>query len=160
MATPRPRGRGMGRNSPTRPENIESTMRHIKALELRKAGLSFDRIAQELGYASAGAAHNAVRICLERSVQEPAKEVRQMEVARLDDMLLSIWPEVRKGHLGAQDRALKIMERRAKLLGLDAPTKIDFDDAPMPVVVNVQVVDASKPLEPQDQPQLPQDGQP
>jgi hypothetical protein len=36
------------------------------------------------------------------------------------------------------------MERRAKLLGLDAPTKIDFDDAPMPVQINVNVVDASK----------------
>jgi len=143
MATPNPRGRGTGGRSKTKPDAIRITERHVKALELRKAGLTFASIAIKLGYANPAAAANAVKCHLEKMIEEPAKEVRQMELARLDDMLLSIWGEVRKGHLGAIDRALKIQERRAKLLGLDAPTKIDFDDAPMPVQVNVCVVDAS-----------------
>lgn len=138
------RNGGGYKNEPTRPENIAITQKHLKAMELRKAGLSFDQIAKQLGYKNSSCAHYAVRACLKKIIQEPAKEIRDMEVARLDDMLLSIWGEVRKGHLGAHDRALKIMERRAKLLGLDAPTKIDFDDAPMPVQINVNVVDASK----------------
>ena len=135
---------GGNNNEPSRPENIKIKQKHLKALELRKAGLSFSAIATQLGYSNASCAQWAIRACLKAIVQEPAREVRDMEVARLDDMLLSIWGEVRKGHLGAHDRALKIMERRAKLLGLDAPTKIDFDDAPMPVQINVNVVDASR----------------
>ena len=135
------------KNEPTRPENIAIKQKHLKAMELRKAGLSFAAIAAKLGYANPSCAQFAVRSCLKSIIEEPAREVRDMEVARLDDMLLSIWGEVRKGHLGAHDRALKIMERRAKLLGLDAPTKIDLDDAPMPVQINVNVVDASRKVE-------------
>lgn len=40
-------------------------------------------------------------------------------------LLAAIWKEaVEGGDLKAVDRILKIMERRAKLLGLDAPTKV------------------------------------
>jgi hypothetical protein len=56
-------------------------------------------------------------------VQEPAEELRTMEVARLDQMLLGLWPKAIKGDTWAVDRVLKIMERRAALLGLDAPVK-------------------------------------
>ena len=58
--------------------------------------------------------------------------------------MLGVWKQAKDGHLGAIDRVLKIQERRAKLLGLDAPSKVSIEDAPMPVMVNVQVVDASK----------------
>lgn len=54
----------------------------------------------------------------------PAEEVRTLEVARLDAMLLALWPQVKQGNQGAIEKALKVEERRAKLLGLDAPAKI------------------------------------
>ena len=44
---------------------------------------------------------------------------------RLDGLLLALAGPIKAGHLGAIDRALHIMERRARLLGLDAPTKTD-----------------------------------
>jgi hypothetical protein len=44
-------------------------------------------------------------------------------------MLLALWPQVLKGNQGAIDRALRVMERRAKLLGLDAPTRQEVTGA-------------------------------
>lgn len=44
-----------------------------------------------------------------------------MEVERLDALLLGIWANARSGIPEYVDRALKIIARRAALLGLDAP---------------------------------------
>jgi hypothetical protein len=49
--------------------------------------------------------------------------VRELELTRLDAMLLPLWRRVQAGEEKAIDRALRIMERRARLLGLDAPTR-------------------------------------
>ena len=48
-----------------------------------------------------------------------------LELARLDVAQRAIWKKVVKGDLAAIDRLLKIMQRRAKLIGLDAPVKLD-----------------------------------
>ena len=96
----------------------------LKALELRKAGISYARIAETLGYKDGSGAWRAVKAALKKTLQEPSDELRMLEIERLDAMLAAIWGSVKQGQYGAQDRALKIMERRAKLLGLDAPTKI------------------------------------
>lgn len=97
----------------------------LKALELRKAGIPYQRIAESLGYKDASGAWRAVKAALKKTLQEPADELRQIEIERLDAMLSSIWASVKQGQYGAIDRAIKIMERKAKLLGMDAPTKTD-----------------------------------
>jgi hypothetical protein len=56
-------------------------------------------------------------------VREPAEEVLRIELARLDEMHAGCWEAARSGDVQALDRALKIQDRRAKYLGLDAPTK-------------------------------------
>lgn len=108
--------------------------RQRQALELRKAGLSYDLIARRLKYRSRSGAHKAVQTALKKTLREPADELRQLELERLDAMLLGLWPQAQRGNQGAVDRVLKIMERRAKLLGLD-----DFpgstEDKPMIVKI-------------------------
>jgi hypothetical protein len=99
---------------------IDAQANKLKALELRKAGKSYDEIAKELGYRSKSGAHNAVMSALKKTLQEPANELRKLEVERLDAMLADLWESKKEN----TDRILRIMERRAKLLGLDAPTKI------------------------------------
>ena len=47
------------------------------------------------------------------------------EIARLDGMLEKLWPKARRGEVSAVDRVLKIGERRAKLLGIEAPVRIE-----------------------------------
>ena len=63
---------------------------------------------------------------LKQTLQEPADELRKLELERLDKLLLGVWPQAVRGNQGSVDRALRIMERRAKLLGLDAPVKSEW----------------------------------
>lgn len=116
---------------------VTARERELRALELRKAGLTYLQIAQQLGITEQGA-HKAVMRTLKRlneRIMEQAAEVRRLELERLDAMLLSLWPQARKGNLGAIDRVLRIMQRRADLLGLDAPKGIDVTTGGEPLHV-------------------------
>ena len=104
---------------------IDVAERRRKALELRKAGVGFQEIADQLGYKDASGAYRAIRAALRAIIKEPAEEVLALELARLDAMLAGIWLDARKGNVLKIDRALKIMARRADLLGLDAPKRFE-----------------------------------
>lgn len=54
-----------------------------------------------------------------------AADLRELEAVRLDKLTFIAYRQAAAGDLAAMDRVLRIMERRAKLLGLDAPTRID-----------------------------------
>lgn len=115
-----------GRNGASRPRNIRARELEAQALELRKAGATYQQIADRLGVALSST-QRAVARALERMVVEPATDVRILEVARLDQLLLGLWGAAVKGDTAAVDRALRIMERRASLLGLDAPKVMKVD---------------------------------
>jgi len=100
---------------------IEVTERQRQAVELRKAGAGFEEIARQLGYKDASGAYRAVKAALLKTIQQPSDELRALEAARLDAMLLGIYADARKGNVSKIDRVLKIMARRADLFGLDAP---------------------------------------
>lgn len=89
-----------------------------KALELRRAGWSFDDIAEEVGYANKGSAHRAVKQGIAAITREAASELIELELSRLDDLLAGLYENARNGDLFAVDRALKIADQRAKFLGL------------------------------------------
>lgn len=113
----------------TSKRRIVGLERQLRALELRKAGYSYRAIAEELGI-SVSAAYRATTRALKRlneKTQEEAEVVRRLELERLDDLLLAMWPKAQNGDQGAVDRILRIMERRARLLGLDAPLKEETD---------------------------------
>jgi hypothetical protein len=105
-------------------QQIKAVDKHAQALKMRQAGASYDDIARVLGYKSASGAYHAIKAGLKKTLQEPAEELRFLELSRLDEALKAIWPDVRKGSLFAIDRFLKISERRSRLLGLDAKTEI------------------------------------
>ncbi|MBD8219671.1 hypothetical protein IFU40_13615 [Microbacterium sp. CFBP 13617] len=89
-----------------------------KALDLRRAGWSFEDIAAEVGYANKGSAHRAVKQGIAAITRESATELIELELSRLDDLLAGLYEQARNGDLFAVDRALKIMDQRAKFLGL------------------------------------------
>lgn len=89
-----------------------------KALDLRRAGWSFDDIAVEVGYANRGSAHRAVKQGIAAITRESATELIELELSRLDDLLAGLYEQARNGDLFAVDRALKIADQRAKFLGL------------------------------------------
>lgn len=97
--------------------------REARVLHLRKAALTFDQIADQLGYADASGAKRAYDRAMQATIQQPADELRVLEDERLDTLLRAVWPSAISGKGWAVQRALQIMERRAKLLGLDAPSR-------------------------------------
>lgn len=106
---------------------LRTGQRRARALQMRLDGYTFLEIGQDLGI-STSAAHKHVQKGLEnlaRDSEEKAQMLIMMECARLDRLHRANWGAAISGDdLPAVDRILKVMERRAKLLGLDAPNKI------------------------------------
>jgi hypothetical protein len=116
------------------PKTIDESKRIIKALELRATGMTYQQIADHPypdgpgGTMYGGDRHNCRRAIVteyERTISEPADVVRQMEVQRLDMMLMGLVSKgLFKGNVPVVNAGLTLMARRAKLIGLDAPTEI------------------------------------
>jgi hypothetical protein len=90
-------------------------------MKLRLEGLSHKEIGARLGVSE----QRAWRICDEELKRlnllrtEAAEQVQRLELDRLDTLLQAVWKDARKGDFRSIDRVLRIMERRASLLGLD-----------------------------------------
>lgn len=112
--------------STTSTRKLTAAERRTKAVRLRISGASYQQIGDQLGVTDS-AAHKLVKQAMEakaRDTAAAAEELRHLEDLKLDAMELAITRQVAAGNLGAVDRQLRIMDRRAKLWGLDAPTKI------------------------------------
>lgn len=112
------------KQKPAHFKDAAAAQRALQALELRKAGASYEAIARACGYSSRSGAYQAIQRELRRTMQEPADDVRQLELLRLDDLYRAMVPKALKGDKDSTwyvDRCLNIMDRRAKLLGLDTP---------------------------------------
>ena len=112
------------------PAKVRAAAREEQCLKLRLAGLTHRAIAAQLSIAPS-TAYKRVRHALDgvnqRTTQE-AESLRALELARLDELQCALWEQALAGELKAVDRVLKVMERRAKLLGLDAPLAVVTDD--------------------------------
>lgn len=111
--------------------------RRSLALNLRKSGATYRAIAasvaERLGIPkySESQAHRDVVAELQRIADrnsETATVVRALELERLDQYLLAIAKDIQQGDYGAIDRALKISERRCKILGIDAPIELKLQE--------------------------------
>ena len=101
--------------------------KEVKVLELRRAGLTWQRIAEETGYADHTGAYAAYKRAIKRTMQQPADELREAELDRIDRLQLALWPKAMKGDNASINTIVRLMERRARLLGLDTPIKIQQD---------------------------------
>ena len=95
--------------------------RMAKALDLRKGGASYRAIAGALGV-SLRQAEMDIKDALREVTRESATEALGLELDRLDDLYMIAFTEARKNRdMRALNAAVRVMERRAKLLGLDIP---------------------------------------
>lgn len=113
------------RPNKTSPRTIELAEKRAEALEYRKQGFSYVAIGAAMGI-SGPYAYELVTGALREMVREPGEDIIAMELSRLDDMLTAIYGHAVKGDIAAIDRVLKVGERRAKILGLDAPDKTEL----------------------------------
>ena len=137
----------VGTAAKTSVRRIRTTEKTLKALELRKRGMNYTQIGEKLGCAR----NTACRYVLSElenladKCREEAVHVRDLELQRLDDLYLIAWKAIAEGSdLVAIDRCLRIMERRAKLLGLDAAEKVEHSGD---LVINLRSVDMGVPDE-------------
>lgn len=119
---------------------IDTAERRAFVLDLKKSGATYRQIAAAAvkkfgsdrlpsGWDALYASKDVKRVLkkLHSEIQEDMLEIRQLELERLDSLFIEMYHQAKKGVMGAVDRCLRIMERRAKLLGLDAPQKISVD---------------------------------
>ena len=111
----------------SRRRSVVARHRGQQAINLRMAGATLEQIASLLGFATAAGVYKAIMRELGQSAQETGstEAARQLSLKRLDEMLLHTWPRVLSGDQGAVKDALRIEERRAFLMGLDAPKQIE-----------------------------------
>jgi DNA-binding CsgD family transcriptional regulator len=140
-----PRRRSSARKTQT--SDAATAERDNTVWQLRLQGFTLRQIGARLGLS-----HETIRLILERGRAEliypKIEEQRATELERLDEMLHRAWSIMDREHalvshgrliadenglplpdtgpiLAAMDRVLRISERRAKLLGLDAATKVE-----------------------------------
>ncbi len=109
-----------------RPDSAAAEVHTAQALELRIAGGSYRVIARELRV-SVNTAHRYVVHALgdvRQLTAERAHALRVLDSERLDSLLLQLWPK--RSNPRVVDSILRILERRAKLWGLDAPTRMQW----------------------------------
>lgn len=124
-----------------RSSSDEVLRREAEWLQLRRDGKSYEQIASGAGV-TAQRVHQVVQRARKRAVVEISADMRKDEVARLDMLWIEAVRQLRMDHvlvqhgkiiegvtdegakLAALDRCIRIMERRAKTLGLDEPTKV------------------------------------
>jgi hypothetical protein len=112
----------------SRAQRTKTAERRAKAVQLRIAGASWETIAQSCGYASRGAANTDVTRAMEAATAEACRNadvLRQLEITRLDRLQQAVWAEAIKGDQDAIRTVLGIIDRRCKLLGLAAPTRME-----------------------------------
>lgn len=112
------------------PNRAALAERDAKIMRLRIAGWTLARIADQVGLSVSGV-HAVIQQRIAAEVQPAAAELRALEITRLDDLLARAYTVMADTdtsgelRLKAIDRALRVAERRAKLLGLDSPVQLD-----------------------------------
>jgi hypothetical protein len=111
-------GRGRGKLSPKRLRQRETRLR---AIALRRQGLTFAEIAAALGYKDRASCYMSIRYELDKERADAVETLREIEGKRLDAVERAIWPRVISGQdLDAVRVFVAICRRRAMLFGLDA----------------------------------------
>jgi hypothetical protein len=115
-----------GAVSPTSRRRLLAHQRHLKAIELRIGGASYEQIAQALGYANRSCALNAIRLGMIEQRRETSSRLRKIENARLDRLWLAMFPLAQRGDVRAAAVCVRICKRRSELEGLDRREKLDI----------------------------------
>ncbi len=105
---------------------MASDVQALRVVELRRAGIAFDQIADRLSLIDEDEARALYAQVIDSGDMRFSAD---LEAARLERLHTAAWPAASKGDLAAIDRVVKIGERREKLLGPPAVNDHAFLDA-------------------------------
>lgn len=113
----------------TTPDAIDTRERDQQALQLRRSGVTWDAIAQQLKYASAGHAFNQVKKLMHEYPREDVEAYRDLLIDRQELVIRVLTPKVLKADTWAIDRYLKACEQLARLTGANRPERLEVSAA-------------------------------
>jgi hypothetical protein len=98
--------------------------RRAQVLRLRLAGVPFDQIGQQLDPpCSMQRAYQLYRSALRQIIRDPGEELIKADLERLDMLWRAVIARALAGSARHAEVGIRVLERRARLLGLDAPTR-------------------------------------
>jgi hypothetical protein len=114
-------------NSQSAPK-LTRTQRRLRVLELTQEGYTTRQIGAQLGVSHTLAWRDLKHSLTEYSERESVEttQLRNLEKARLDQLQSAVYPKALEGQVTAVEAVLSIMKRRAALLGLDQPVRVDL----------------------------------
>lgn len=130
---------GQPTNAKLTARNIEAARKKALAVRSRQAGMTFDQIAEVVGYTNRGTAYAVVKDALKDVVEQPSRELLAEEIDRCYALIRALWPRVTKGDPVAVVACLRVMERIAEYRGIDAPKQMTADLAVTYEIVGVDV---------------------
>lgn len=95
-----------------------ASWRRSRAVELKASGLTYQQVAQELGYANKGTVHRVVQQALEAREAEGVAFMRHVELDRLRELHAALWDQAMAGDVSAVMSLLRISDARCRLMGL------------------------------------------
>jgi DNA-binding CsgD family transcriptional regulator len=107
------------------PGSIRAREREREAVALRVEGCIYAEIGDRLGI-SDRMASRIVNRAINRVLREPVGQLVDLESARLDALWQAMWPQALAGSARHAEVCVRICERRARLLGLDQPAKLEM----------------------------------
>lgn len=108
-------------------EKAEIIKRQQRALELKTDGWSYRAIGEKLGVSHVQAFDDIKGAIAElnETKLETTQDYVSIELERLDALTKALEPMAMVGNVGSVGAYIKVMDQRAKLLGLYAPEKKD-----------------------------------
>lgn len=116
----------MGYSPASLPNSARIAEEQRKCFELKRMGMSVRAIGIELGMAHS-TVQDRLQAAYDELVMPIAAEVKKMELERLDSYLLRLEKRLAQGEdpVRVVPVVMKVLERRARYLGLDEPEKIE-----------------------------------
>jgi hypothetical protein len=155
-------GTGQPPANPAAPAKLRKKDRIIKALELRKQGGSFRKIAKQLAGKdgvspkySEGAAYKDCMEGLRRlndQEEELVAENRRLDLERIDDLWAQYYPKALKGDMLSFNALMQMQDRRTRLLGLDKvqtnrSANLNIDISKLPNDALIRIANGEDPLD-------------
>jgi hypothetical protein len=144
-----------------------------EVLRLRQMGFSFDDIATQVTRIGRGVSqpmvplpsgvtfpeefsisrqgcHGAFKRAIAREPEMEAREFRQLDNARTDEIYLNLQPAMRKGHTRSCEVGLKALDHSARVNGYNAPQRHELTGKDGKPLTLVELLEAIGPIDEDD----------
>lgn len=119
------------------PDPRSKVRKALSVLQLRESGYAFDEIAEILNLPDAQAAEREFTkgmVAMLKDNPDVLTHLRDLTGRRLERLLRAVWTKAldpnNPEQMVAHQRALAVIDRHARLYGLDAATKVDVEFSP------------------------------